>query len=535
MFSGEIDHSLGANGLVNLQNGGGAAVIGDAVAVQADGKTVVAGHLKNSPNTAVVSRYNANGSLDSTFGSGGYATVANVKAYDTSDVKVLADGKIFVSGQTYLRFTSAGQLDATYSGDGTQPSNLASNRRANVFVQADGSYFELSGNTAESADGFVHDKLTKYKADGTVDSSFASGGRFDLGTLGNAAAGGVTTDASGRVYVSFNYLRDGLGGQWSVVRLTPAGKIDTTYGTAGVAKGDEQYLSVGHVITVLNDGRVLMVSEFGLEHGHTNYIDGFSADGQSKFSVPITSGGGGFYVDKITQAADGSLYLGGHHSEGTDPDSGYDGYSFAAVQHLTSALKVDTKYSPDKDAVGGFAVAGGRTSYVDFALNSAGQLIVLGESGDPLNPLRSDFVRLTAAGASNRTYLSTSGDVLTINGSAANDAIRAYHINDGDIDNSGYYQTVVRFDDNGVLMSADAAFFPDVGGTSSDLYPAFSQINVNLGDGNDVFDGTGLANRVLVHGNKGNDLIIGTSFNDSLYGDEGTDTLNGNGGDDTIV
>jgi uncharacterized delta-60 repeat protein len=539
LFSGEIDHSFGASGLVNLQNGSGAAVIGDAVAVQADGKTVVAGHLKNSPNTAVIARYNTNGSIDKTFGTQGFTTVANVKAYDTEAVTVQSSGNIFVTGQYDLRLTDAGQLDSTYSGDGIQASSLASNRRASIFVQPDGSYFELSIFTTPSADGFAHDKLTKYKADGTVDKSFATGGRFDLGTLGNAASGGVTTDAAGRVYVSFNYLYSGSGGQWSVVRLTTAGKIDSTYGTNGVAMGPSQYLPAGRLISVLKDGRVLLASDYRVEHGSTNDIDGFSADGKSTFYVDFSNGGGLFFVKKIAQAADGSVYLGGEHLEGLVPEVGDVGYSFAAVQHLTANLTVDTKYSPDKDAVGGFALATGRTTYADFALNAAGQPIVLGETGDFQSPARSDFVRLTASGTSNHTYLTVDEEnsELTINGSAANDHIVVYHVDeDGNPDNTGWFQTVVRFDDDGLLRSADAAFYADWTSFENDHFPRFGTIKVNLGDGNDTFDASGMAySHLVVHGNNGNDKIIGTPIGDELFGDAGIDTLIGNGGDDVIV
>ncbi|MDB5326810.1 MAG: hypothetical protein JWM57_2379 [Phycisphaerales bacterium] len=535
MFSGEIDHAMGANGLVNVHDASGAAVISSAIAVQADGKTVVAGHLYKTPNTAVITRYNTNGSVDTTFGTNGYATVANVKAYNIDNVTVLSNGKIFVGGQTYLRLTAAGKLDTSFSGDGVQPSALAADRKTSDLVLPDGSYFELGNTPYYNSETPLHDRLYKFKADGTLDKSFASNGSFDMGSVGSVGNGGVAVDSSGRVFVSFNDHRNGLGGKWAVVRLTPAGKIDTTYGTGGVAKTDEQYLAAGKHITVLKDGRALLMSDFTNEHGSTNDVDGFSADGKSSFRVRLTDGGGYFFAEKIIQASDGSVYFGGYHLEGTDLDGGYTGLNFAAVQHFKADLTFDSSYSPDKDAVGGFTLAAARTNYADFALNASGQAVLLGQSGDQANPLRSDFVRLTAAGTSNHTYVSVSGSVLTVNGSAANDHIIAYHEKDGDVSNSGYYDTVVRFDDDGVLLSADAAFYDDVYVNGGYPAPSFSKIVVNLGDGNDVFDGSGLNVPVLVHGNNGNDKIIGTVFSDSLYGDAGTDTIVGNGGTDTIV
>ena len=536
MFSGEIDHAIGASGLVNIHDASGAAVVGSAITVQADGKTVVAGHLDKSPNTAVITRYNTNGSLDTTFGTNGYATVANVKAYNIDNVTVLSNGKIFVGGQTYLRLTSAGKLDTTFSGDGIAPSVLAADRKAGDAVQADGSYFELQYTFPD--DGKInHDRLYKFKADGTPDSSFGNGGSFDLGTLGNVNAGGVVVDSSGRVFVSFQTGNTGGDSQWAVARLTAAGKLDATYGVGGVAKDQPDYSTLNHGITLLKDGRVAVIGEGNTEHASTNDVEIFSADGKSVRGLPLSSSGGLFFATKVAQAPDGSLYVGGRHNEGLDEEGGFLGQNFAAVEHFKADLSLDTGYSPDKDAVGGFRLApfNTGTTTADFAITASGEVALLGRSSVGTGNV-SEFVRLTAAGTSNHTYTSISGSVLTINGSAANDHIVAYHVGDGDPDNTGYYQTVVRFDDDGALMSADATYYADQGGTQSDLYAAFSKIVVNLGDGDDVFDGSGLVGvPVLVHGNNGNDKIIGTTLADSLYGDAGTDTIVGNGGGDTIV
>ena len=73
-----------------------------AVAVQTDGKIVVAGSSDQGGNFAVA-RYNADGSLDSSFGTGGKQTIDFGSSYDEGyGVAVQADGKIVVVGASYV-------------------------------------------------------------------------------------------------------------------------------------------------------------------------------------------------------------------------------------------------------------------------------------------------------------------------------------------------------------------------------------------------------------------------------------------------
>jgi uncharacterized delta-60 repeat protein len=76
---------------------------GQSVALQADGKIVVAGWMGSNPNPGsnfMVARFNpANGSPDASFGNNGIA-VWPVKDYDTADVALEPDGRIVVAGPT---------------------------------------------------------------------------------------------------------------------------------------------------------------------------------------------------------------------------------------------------------------------------------------------------------------------------------------------------------------------------------------------------------------------------------------------------
>jgi len=104
---GELDITFGVNGKVTTSIGTNKRAIANAVALQADGKIVAAGYslIGTDPNSTnndfAVVRYNADGSLDTTFGSGGIVTTPIGIGYDTAfSAAIQSDGKIVVVGTT---------------------------------------------------------------------------------------------------------------------------------------------------------------------------------------------------------------------------------------------------------------------------------------------------------------------------------------------------------------------------------------------------------------------------------------------------
>ncbi|HYH64892.1 MAG TPA: delta-60 repeat domain-containing protein, partial [Urbifossiella sp.] len=123
--AGDLDAAFGTGGVVTTSYSP-LFTSGRGAALQPDGKVVVVGYA-NGPNIfeSALTRYNADGSLDGTFGSGG-KIVANLGGSDgLTAVAVQPDGKIVVAGSsnnggnasynfTVARYTSAGVLDTTF-------------------------------------------------------------------------------------------------------------------------------------------------------------------------------------------------------------------------------------------------------------------------------------------------------------------------------------------------------------------------------------------------------------------------------------
>ncbi len=178
--NGALDTSFGSGGVVTTSVGGSAGA--SSVAVQPDGEIVVAGF---SDTNLLVIRYNANGTLDPTFGEGqGYVTLANASA---RGLLVQTNGQIVVAG------TSGGaDLVARYNADGTPDTafgtggivttvvpGTASAVANAVAVQADGNivtagqgeYFIQGPHGDEQRREIV---LVRYNTDGSLDSGSES-------------------------------------------------------------------------------------------------------------------------------------------------------------------------------------------------------------------------------------------------------------------------------------------------------------------------------------------------------------------------
>ena len=205
---GTPDNTFGTAGKVDIVTGGSALDKMMAFVVQPDGKIIAVGN--SSPPTVnqidiLVMRFNADGTLDTTFGTGGKVlTDFNGGRDEATGVMLQADGKIVVTG------------------DVTIPKTI---NNGGVII-----------NTFDQDFG-----LTRYLPDGTLDTTFGTGGRtsLDAGGIDTANAAAMQPDGSivivGRVQVSGGTGNPDMG----IARFTSAGIPDQTFGPTG-SKGAER-------------------------------------------------------------------------------------------------------------------------------------------------------------------------------------------------------------------------------------------------------------------------------------------------------
>lgn len=265
---GDLDTDFGTAGIVSgIQYSDGSTTDEytniHAVTVQVDGKIVVAGNTDgtNRRYSAFISRYNADGSLDTSFATQGWALFdfgsGDFENVAFTDVSVIADGRIVASGYStvpgqptlrrvsLVRLLSNGQPDTSFSSDGTKvlPFNgYATGESTAHQVLADGTVYLVGvcKVTINDAQGVFAAKLLP---SGSLDSTFGTNGQTCFNptnpSLPDAVSySGIAALSDGSSLISGEIT--GFNGAL-VTRLTPAGAIDTSFGNPAVFPGSTLY------------------------------------------------------------------------------------------------------------------------------------------------------------------------------------------------------------------------------------------------------------------------------------------------------
>ena len=171
------DLTFGSAGVVTTPGG-----TGNSVAIQSDGKIVVAG---NNSGDFVVVRYNSNGSLDNTFGSGGIVTTDFGSSSDNgASVVIQTDGKILVAGRSFnsvalARYNNNGSLDNTFGTGGKVTTSYGTGIWGNsMALRNDGKIVVAGGADDSSAPGLPQSDfaVVMYNSNGSPDNTFGTGG-----------------------------------------------------------------------------------------------------------------------------------------------------------------------------------------------------------------------------------------------------------------------------------------------------------------------------------------------------------------------
>ncbi|HEY5448164.1 MAG TPA: hypothetical protein VIQ54_05405 [Polyangia bacterium] len=231
-----------------LTDFGASSDIAYAVAVQPDGKIVVAGNtiVAGSGLDFAVARYNADGSLDTTFGSGGKLTTAFSADSDTAYALLLQpDGKIVVGGDSnqgssgtgidyaLARYNTDGTLDATF-GQSSTPGKVTTALAA--FSGRDSIYSltlqTVAGEARIVAAGGEGDfSVARYLPNGTLDATFGAAGTGKVTALMGSSIGAaraVRVAADDKIVLAGH-----VSGEFALVRLDAGGRVDGAFGSSG--------------------------------------------------------------------------------------------------------------------------------------------------------------------------------------------------------------------------------------------------------------------------------------------------------------
>jgi len=285
---GDLDPLFGSGGMV-MTDLGRSTDIANAVAIQADGKSVVVGttYRNNdfSDEDFVVTRYNTDGMLDNTFGNRGKVrTDFPGLAAVPSSVVIQPDGKIVVAGGAFplftflgnfkvARYNPNGSLDTSF-GDGGIVTTIfpAGSYASDVALQSDGKIIAAGTVFVDFIIGESSDTdfaLARYNPDGTPDATFGNNGQVATDFLGfEDDAFSILIQPDGKIVAVGSANDPATFYDFAAARYLSNGAIDTTFGVAGKVRTDfgDQNFDRARSAALQPDGRIVAAG-FAISHG----------------------------------------------------------------------------------------------------------------------------------------------------------------------------------------------------------------------------------------------------------------------------
>ena len=386
---GDLDTTFGNNGVVIEGIGGNDVPRG--LALRSDNKIWVIVDSFNTNFTSTQSYlllYNADGTLDATFGTNGIDSIVpiNPTADDgVSGVILQSDGKIVIGGSVdtsgnddfaVFRFMDDGSVDSSFGMGGvvTTPVSLsADDEAASVAIQADGKI--VAAGNVENID-FA---LVRYQPDGSLDTTFGVGGvvttNFPIGMSSGAEwANDVIVQSDGKIVAAGR-----SSGVFGIARYETNGSLDNSFGNNGIVTtsvGIDPFLSAYGVVQQ-PDGK-LLVAGTGYNDVDSNYawaLVRYNTDGSldqtfgTNGLVKTDFGGHSTSYDLLIRP-DGRIVLVGDGSDGSP--SG--GLGVSIVQYNQDG-SIDTSFG-----IGGSVHTSSGSRASDVIVQPDGKLIVLGYS-----------------------------------------------------------------------------------------------------------------------------------------------------------
>ncbi len=331
--SGDLDTTFNGSGFVTTSITSETEQASDLV-IQPDGKIVVVGDARSGSNIDfVVVRYNADGTLDSTFDQDGIViTPIGSRNEEARAVDLQSDGKIVVAGYSdngigssdfaIVRYNPDGSLDSTFNGTGKVTTAIGSifDYAEDVAIQEDGKII-VAGRYSTGSNSNEDFAIVRYNANGTLDTSFGSGGKATTAVgPGKETVGAVLLQPDGKIFVAGSANSSITSNfefyDFAAVRYNSNGALDTSFDFDGIVTTPVGALSdFGRDAQLQSDGKIVVT---GLTQG-ADYDFGtirYNSDGSIDTSFGnngkvITNLGGHESANAVAIQPDGKIIVAG--------------------------------------------------------------------------------------------------------------------------------------------------------------------------------------------------------------------------------
>jgi uncharacterized delta-60 repeat protein len=262
---GTLDTTFGTGGKVNVGLGTNTTIF-NGVAVQTDGKVLVCGQLDSG---AFVSRFNSDGTLDTVFGTSGKTVVTGFGTFH--GMKLMSDGRFYAvgsmnSGFVLCRFLSSGALDASFGTGGMVTLRVDSNTSIALCME-----LQSDGKPVVAGYSFIPGTfqqqfaLARYDTSGNLDSGFGTAGIVTTSvTTGDDTVKAVAAQSDGKL------IAVGTGENFTAVRYNSDGSLDSTFGSGGrtTTAVINFPTSQANAIAIQSNGTIIIAGQAGRVNGY---------------------------------------------------------------------------------------------------------------------------------------------------------------------------------------------------------------------------------------------------------------------------
>ncbi|MGB8983792.1 MAG: hypothetical protein WCC12_18120 [Anaerolineales bacterium] len=388
---GTLDPTFGTSGVV-VTDLGGPSDTGINIVLQPDGKIILLGSAnldENNPyyTTSILVRYNSNGTLDTTFGTGGTMSV-DIRGFS---IALQTDGKLIVGGSVQgdcaiARYTSNGTLDSTFGTNGVATAGFDNDFNilfGDLATQSDGKIVVVG--TEETGGHHYPSLIARFNENGTLDEDFRikifDGVDFP-GSLQHYLRA-VALQSDGKIIMTGDMISEEGEANITLGRLTtgPDPWLDTTFGTNGhgtVVTPLDGFQHGRGALAIQTDGKIVIAGTiYNSDLSNSLILARYTSSG----TLDTTLAGSGIVITDLGQneagndlaiQRDGKIIVAGTSSG--------EGSSNLLLVRYNSDGSLDTSFG---DAGKVLSDLGGSDSALGMALQPDGKVLAAGaKDGD---------------------------------------------------------------------------------------------------------------------------------------------------------